>query len=179
MQFGISLEALWFFLLLFLALLIIFLIICFVIFVGSLLVTAISVFFLLALPAVRQHLIELTEQVTDTEVDSITNWRFLVVCEFVVLSFGVTMLLLGFVLGDFVGTIRPRIPVNDGVFRTSGTIVAGSVVGLLLLGVRYLTGVQWRALAEWVIFLISVTVLTGLAAVYVPPLLLDFLLSLF
>jgi len=175
MQFGGSLGILWFFLFLLVVVLIIFL----VMLIGSVLVAAISLSLLLLLPTVRQQFARLTEQVTDTEVDSLFNWQFFAVFEFAVLSYGVSVLLFGAALAEAIGTIRPLVPLTDTTFLATGTVVGVGVVGLLLLGGRYLIGARWRTLAEWVIFLSSVAVLTTVAALVVPYLLFDFLLSLF
>lgn len=171
MQFGGSLGVSWFFLFLLAVLLIVIL----VMLIGSVVVAAISLSLLLVLPAVRHQFVALTEQLTDTEVNSLTNRKFVAVYEFVVLAYGITLLVTGAALANNIGTIRSLVPVSGTMFLATGTV---GVVGLLLVGVRYLTGARWRTLAEWIVFLSSVAVLTVVAAFAVPYLLFTGLSSL-
>ena len=175
MQFGGSLGILWFLLLLLVAVLIVFL----VILIGAALVAAISLPLLLALPTVRRQFAGLTERLTDREVDSLTDGRFVAVYAFAVLSYGVAVLLLGAALGEAIGAIRPLVPLGDTTFLATGTVVGFGAGGLLLLAVRFLTGARRRTLAEWVVFLCSIAVLTGVAAFVVPYVSFIFLPSLF
>lgn len=145
-----------------------------VVFVGGVLVVAVTLPATLALPTVRRQFVALTEHVTDVRPDSVTDWRFVGVYAVCVFAYGLTLLVGSAALAESLPPLGRLVPAGPfGALSMLAVVALFALVAVgLLLAVRWaVPGVRLRAVGEWTTFLALVGVLTGAAAVVVPTVL--------
>ncbi|MFC4550257.1 MULTISPECIES: hypothetical protein [Halorussus] len=150
-----------------------FLVVLFVVFVGGVLVAAVSLPILLAFPTVRRQFVAFTEDVGGTRVESTLDWRFVGVYVLFVEIYGLALIVVAATLAEWVE--------RYGRFVSTGTVdplLALVVVALVGLGVavaarRVASREQLRVVGEWTAFLCLLAGLALVVAVVVPWLLFD------
>jgi hypothetical protein len=122
---------------------------------GGLLVAAVSLPALWLLPAVRRQFVGFTGRAWGTEVESLTECRFVTVYVFLVETVGVALVLSGAATAEFLGSSGR--PVPGQYVALAGLAVAAlfGVVGVgLVSAVRgEVTRAQLRVAGEWAAFL--------------------------
>lgn len=151
-------------------------IVFFVIFVGGVLVAAVSLPTTVVLPTVRRHLLTLTESVTGVRPDSITDWRFAGVYFVFVYAYGLSLILGSAWLAETLPAIGRLLSAGEAgvssLFAVVAlTAVAFAVVAAFLVVRTVVANVRLRAVGEWAVFLALVAGLTAVAAFVVPWLL--------
>lgn len=142
-----------------------------VMFVGAMLVTAVSLSALLVLPTVRGHFVTLTERTGSVRPESMVSWRFVGVHFAFVFAYGFTLLVTSAALAETFPTVERFVPEGrDGILSAFAVVALVEIGGLVAVR-RVVTSPRLRAVGEWAVFLCLVTVLVFVAAVVVPILL--------
>lgn len=130
---------------------------------GGLLVACVSFPTLFALPTIRQQLVTLTEKVFSVRLESIINWRFIVIYVVFIEAYGMTLFTTSAMLAE---SLRVTYwPVPQSLAGRVAAVAAIVFVGAGFVLVLHRTiGVKFRTVGEWVIFLCFITVLAVVAA---------------